>query len=70
MKILKLITHNLVVYNNKKLCHHVKHNLFYFWLEYESIWTNIDILLFHFFLSNYVDGPNHKHCLRTLKDIF
>lgn len=30
----------LLFYNTKILCHHVEHNLFYFGLKYEAIWTS------------------------------
>jgi hypothetical protein len=35
----------MVFYITKILCHHVEHSLFYLWLKYELIWTNIVILV-------------------------
>jgi hypothetical protein len=37
IEILTSIPYNLMLYNSKNLCQHVKHILFYFRLKYEAI---------------------------------
>jgi hypothetical protein len=40
-KILTSIPQNLVIYHIKNLCYHIDDTLFYLWLRYGAIWTNI-----------------------------
>ncbi len=34
-----------MIYHIKNMCHHIEHTLFYLWLKYEAIWTNIASLV-------------------------
>jgi len=46
----------LVIYHTKYLCHYIKYILFYFWLKYGTIWTNI---------INFVESISMKLCNET-----
>jgi hypothetical protein len=54
LKILEILSSfpwNLVLYKIRILFHYVKHILFYLWLKYEAIGTNIDIHFDSFFIK-------------------
>jgi hypothetical protein len=51
-KILTSIPQTLVIYHTKNLCHHIKHILFYLWLKYGEIGTNIASLIEFFSIKN------------------
>jgi hypothetical protein len=45
IQIFSINSKKIIFYITKILCHHVEHTLFYLWLKYESIWTNVLIHL-------------------------
>jgi hypothetical protein len=51
IEILTSIPKALEFDNTKNLCHHVKHTLFYMWLKYEVLWTNIVIVIDSFLIK-------------------
>jgi hypothetical protein len=54
-------------YFTKILCHHVQHTLFYVWFKYESIWTNIVILVDSFSIKLHNGTTFLKHVPWHLK---
>jgi hypothetical protein len=70
-KILSLIPQNIMFHNTTILCHHVEHNIFYLWLKYEAIFTNI-VIDVDSFSTNLRTLPNMipKPYLKTFKEFF
>jgi hypothetical protein len=58
-----------MIYHTKILCHHIEHILFFLWLKYGTIWTNISIPIESFSI-NYVMGWFPNHLSRHLRTCF
>jgi hypothetical protein len=70
-KILALIPQNLVIYHTRNLCHCIKNTLFYLWLKYEAIWTNIVSPKHWILFDKFVQWDMApKLSFRTFKDMF
>jgi hypothetical protein len=68
-KILTSISKTLMIDHTKNSCHHIENTLFYLWLKYGAIWTNITSPIESFSIklcSETIFKPSFK----TLKDVF
>ncbi len=69
-KILTSIPQNLVIYQIENLCHHIEHVLFYMWLKYGAIWTNIVIPIDYLLIKLHSETQFLNHLSKHLKTCF